>query len=192
MNDAVLLLILVNFLFIGILPVIFFKRGGSLNLMWWLTAAPYFICVILLTASFLRIYPPVTEYDGGFIRILGLIAVVVSTASIFLIAYTLGTHRRPIALWHQTNDATEELVTYGAYGRIRHPFYAAFLLALLAALIFSPQLGTLATFVYGLLIMNYTAAKEERRMRGSQFGAEYEAYIGRTGRFVPRLRRRTR
>ena len=41
MNPAVLVLFLVNFLFVGILPVIFFKRDGRLNLMWWLTAAPY-------------------------------------------------------------------------------------------------------------------------------------------------------
>ncbi|HEX9782364.1 MAG TPA: hypothetical protein VGA56_06470 [Opitutaceae bacterium] len=176
-----------NFLFIGILPVMFFKRGGSLNLMWWLTAAPFFICVIFLMLSFLGVYPPVVGYEGELTRIRGLLATVVSTASISLIAYTLGTHRRSIALWHQTNDATEELVTYGAYARIRHPFYAAFLLAFLAALIFSPNLGTLGTFLYGLLIMSFTAVKEERRLRGSQFASEYEAYISRTGRFVPRL-----
>ncbi|HEY2981604.1 MAG TPA: hypothetical protein VGJ22_10515, partial [Anaerolineales bacterium] len=68
-----------------------------------------------------------------------------------------------------------------------HPFYTAFLLALLAALLLCPSLGTLATMVYGLLALNFTAAREERRLRASEFGQEYLAYMQRTGRFWPKL-----
>jgi len=191
MNPAVLLLFLVDLLLIGLLPVVFFKRGGRLNLQWWLTAAPYVLCGMFLIASFLHVIPPITGYDTPISRALSLVGVVFSAASIALIAFTLGTHRLRIALWHQSNDAPEHIVTYGAYNRIRHPFYAAFLLALVGALIFCPHLGTLAMFIYGLLTMNYTAAKEERRLCESQFGAEYRAYMQRTGRFIPRWRRQT-
>ena len=185
MNPAVLLLFLMDLLFIGLLPVIFFKRDGRLNLQWWLTAAPYVLCGMFLIASFLHIIPPVTGYDTPISRALSLVGVVFSAASIALIAFTLGTHRLRIALWHQSNDAPEHIVTYGAYSRIRHPFYAAFLLALVGALIFCPHLGTLATLIYGFFIMNSTAAKEEQKLSGSKLGGEYRAYMQRTGRFIP-------
>lgn len=54
-------------------------------------------------------------------------------------------------------------MTYGPYRWVRHPFYAAFLLAL-----------------------NRTAAREERRLLGSPFGPAYAEYLRRTGRFVPK------
>jgi protein-S-isoprenylcysteine O-methyltransferase Ste14 len=41
--------------------------------------------------------------------------------------------------------------------------------------------------VYGLLALNFTAAREERRLRASEFGQEYLAYMQRTGRFWPKL-----
>ena len=186
MNPAVLLLFLMDLLFIGLLPVIFFKRDGRLNLQWWLTAAPYVLCGMFLIASFLHVIPPVTGYDTPISRALSLVGVVFSAASIALIAFTLGTHRLRIALWHQSNDAPEHIVTYGAYSRIRHPFYAAFLLALVGALIFCPHLGTLATLIYGFFIMNSTAAKEEQKLSDSKLGGEYLAYMQRTGRFIPR------
>ena len=191
MNSAVLVLFLFNLLFVAILPVMFFKRDGRLTLMWWLTAAPYVLCAACLIASFCRMIPPVSGYDTPLSAALAMAAVPLSIASIALIAYTSGTHRLRIALWHQTNDAPEHLVTYGAYSRIRHPFYAAFLLALFGALVFCPHLGTLATWVYALVILHATAAREERRLSASQFGAEYRAYIQRTGRFMPRWGRRT-
>ena len=186
MNPAVLFLFLMDLLFIGLLPVVFFKRDGRLNLQWWLTAAPYVLCGMFLIASFLRVIPPVTGYDTPISRALSLVGVVFSAASIALIAFTLGTHRLRIALWHQSNDAPEHIVTYGAYSRIRHPFYAAFLLALIGALIFCPHLGTLATLIYGFYIMNSTAAKEEQKLSNSKLGDEYRAYMQRTGRFIPR------
>jgi protein-S-isoprenylcysteine O-methyltransferase Ste14 len=190
MPSALLLLCLLNFLFIGSLPLVFFKRHGRLGLWWWLTAAPYVLCVALLLAASLHLVSPVTDETTTLSQGLRLGAVVCSAASIALIAFTLGTHRRRLALWHQTNDAPEHLVTYGAYSRLRHPFYAAFLLALLAALLACPHLGTAATFVYGLGIMNYTAAQEERRLCASaQFGAAYRDYMQHTGRFWPRWRR---
>lgn len=189
MNGAVLLLFLINFACVGILPLVFFTRSEGLNLMWWMTAAPYFLSPAFLVLSFVGTMSPLTGYGTVLSQGLTLVAVVLSVASVGLIAYTLGTHRLRITLWHQTNDAPQHIVTFGAYSRIRHPFYTAFQLALLGALIFCPQLGTLATFVYGLIIMNHTAIKEEKRLCESEFGAEYQAYMQRTGRFMPRWRR---
>lgn len=186
MNGAVVVLFLINFLFVGILPLIFFKRDGRLNLIWWLTSAPYFLCALFLIVAFFRKISPLSGFGTPLSELLSVIAVFFSAGSIALIAYTLGTHRLRIALWHQNNDAPEHIVTYGAYSRIRHPFYAAFLLALLGALVFCPHPVTLMLLIYGFLVMNHTAAKEEQRLSESKFGAEYRAYIHRTGRFFPR------
>ena len=78
-------------------------------------------------------------------------------------------------------------MTWGPYARVRHPFYASFLTALLGALVFSPNAGTLLSFVYALIVLELTARREERRLCASQYGAEYAVYMKRTGRFVPRL-----
>ena len=186
MNAAVTVLFLLNFLFVGILLLIFFKRDGRLNLAWWLAAAPYLLCSLFLIAAFFRAVSPVSGLGTPLTGWLSVIAVLFSAGSIALIAYTLGTHRLRIALWHQSSDAPEQIVTYGAYSRIRHPFYAAILLALLGALIFCPHPATLTLLAYGFLVMNWTAAKEEKRLSESKFGDEYRVYIRRTGRFIPR------
>jgi protein-S-isoprenylcysteine O-methyltransferase Ste14 len=178
--------LLLNLLFIGALPRIFF-RGGTMGPLWWLTAVPFFACTALLLLAgggvlvstpgpLAPLYPP-----------LALVAVPLSVSSIALIAYTLGTHRIPISLWHQSEDAPSHIVTWGAYARIRHPFYASFLLALMAAFLYVPHPGTAATLLYGIVVLNATAQREERRLLASEFGDEYAAYRARTGRFWPRI-----
>ena len=57
MPSALLLLCLLNFLFIGSLPLVFFKRDGCLSLWWWLTAAPYALCVAFLLAASYHLIP---------------------------------------------------------------------------------------------------------------------------------------
>lgn len=187
MNEAVLLLYLLNFAYIGILPLIFFKRDGRFNPMWWLTAAPFFLCSLLLIIGWAGFIKPIINYGSTWSRLLVLASVPFSAASIALLSYTRGTHRIPIALWHQENDAPRMVVTYGAYSRIRHPFYASFILAFCGALLFFPHPVTLFTLIYGFLILNVTAAREEKRLGASEFGAEYRDYMEHTGRFWPRF-----
>jgi protein-S-isoprenylcysteine O-methyltransferase Ste14 len=185
MNKAVFLLYLINLVLIGLLPKVFFRKDGRFNLMWWVTALPFFLCALFLLLAMAG-YIPAFVLDG-WREALEIISVPPGVASIALIFYTLGTHRIPIALWHQENDAPAHIVTYGAYRRIRHPFYASFILGLLGAFIFFPHPGTLYTFLHGLVVLNITAAKEEKRLSASEFGAEYKQYIQRTGRFLPRF-----
>ncbi|MCQ4040708.1 methyltransferase family protein [Streptantibioticus rubrisoli] len=187
MDDSALLLLLLNFVFIGALPRLFFRSDGSFNLKWWLTALPFFLCPLYIAAGLAIGWQPF--FSGTPRTVLTLASVVLSVASIALIFMTLGTHRIPLALWHQDNDAPQHIVTYGAYRRIRHPFYSSFLLAFLAGLLVYPHWGTVLLAVYGLVSLNTTAAREERRLSASEFGAEYRRYINQTGRFLPRLGR---
>jgi len=78
------------------------------------------------------------------------------------------------------------LVTRGPYRWVRHPFYAAFALAVIAN-----SLMTANAFVAGsattafLLVVARTRKEEENLIR--RFGDEYRDYMRRTGRFVPRV-----
>ncbi len=186
MRLTVTIVQLVNLVAVGLLPLVFFKRDGRLNLLWWLTALPFFVAgVLLLLASagwLLPVVPILTPLGQG----LALTGLALSLGSIAMIAYTVGTHDRPLALWHQSNDAPEHVVTHGAYRYVRHPFYAAFLLGLLAVAVHVPHLATWAVFAYALLVLTLTARKEERRLLGSPFGETYRAYWSRTGRFLPK------
>ena len=76
------------------------------------------------------------------------------------------------------------LATSGAYARIRHPQYVAFVLILLGFLLQWPTLLTLLMFPILLVMYGRLAITEEKQMR-EQFGPEFEAYAARTPRFLP-------
>ena len=190
MNEATLLLCLTNLAVIGVLPAMFFKKG-RFNLKWCLTAAPYVLAGALVAASYIGAIPPLTGYDTSWSKMAAVIAVPFSVSSIALIFATLGTHRIPLALWHQQADRPHHIVTYGPYRRIRHPFYASFLLALFAVFVFAPQAGTLSVLIYGFVVLNFTAGREERRLKNSEFGSEYRRYMQQAGRFWPKLQGKT-
>jgi protein-S-isoprenylcysteine O-methyltransferase Ste14 len=187
MSREVLLLLGLNFLFIGALPQIFFRKG-RLAPMWWLAALPLFaapITAILMYAGALHS----VVMDHQIRSVLQLVAVLLSASSIALIALTIGSNRVPLALWHQKDDAPQSIVTFGAYRHVRHPFYVAFLIATTAVVLYAPHIVTLLLLVYTFVVLNLTAAGEEKRLAASAFGEGYRQYISRTGRFVPRWRR---
>ncbi|HEX3925351.1 MAG TPA: methyltransferase [Streptosporangiaceae bacterium] len=185
MTEPVLLLILLDFASVGLLGAAFFRRGGRPGLKWWATVLPIMLCPVLLVAAYAAGLTPLTpaRWAGPAQQA----AVVLSAASIALMFYTWGTHRVRLYLWHQTGDAPQEIVTYGAYRWIRHPFYTAYLLLFLAAAAFFPSWATFGLVAYMLVALTLTAAGEEQRLSASAFGAEYRRYLASTGRFVPRL-----
>ena len=168
----------------GLLPRLFFRKDGRLNLNWWLTALPLLTPPWLLVLAAFGVYH--AETPKGWELGLGVVSTVLSSIALGLLFFTLGTHRVPISLWHQDNDAPTHIVTYGAYGKIRHPFYSSFLLSMIAVTVLIPHWITGLNLLYGIWRLNSTAAKEEAKLSASSFGAEYRAYITRTGRFVPR------
>lgn len=85
-------------------------------------------------------------------------------------------------LYHAQRRKT--LATTGAYARIRHPQYVAFVLIMLGFLLQWPTLLTLLMFPILLFMYARLAVTEEAEMR-KQFGAEFESYAARTPRFIP-------
>lgn len=182
-----LVLVLCNFIAIGLLPILFFRRDGNFNLRWLATGAPFFVVPAVLLLGEFGLLDSLYAAEGVVLLALQLVAVLLGIASIALIAMTVGAHRVPLALWHQDNDAPVELVTWGPYARIRHPFYTSFFLAFASAVLAFPHALTAACLVYGIVALGITANSEEQRLGTSEFGTEYREYMTRTGRFFPRL-----
>lgn len=187
MNTSTIFLVTLNFSLIGLLPIVFFRRDGNFNLSWLATAAPFFITAVVLMLGLFDMVQPMYRPDLLLHTAMQILAVVVTVASITLIGLTIGVHRVPLALWHQENDAPVELVTWGPYARIRHPFYTSFLLAFLAAILVLPHYLTLLTWAYSSVTLTLTAKREERRLMASAYGDQYIRYYRRSGRFLPRL-----
>jgi protein-S-isoprenylcysteine O-methyltransferase Ste14 len=186
MNPSTVLLAAANFALIGGLPFVFFKRG-HFNAMWLLTALPFLMSGLSVLAAAMGYMPSFWDPAGMLGAVCGSVAVLAYATAFVLIGLTLGSHRVPLALWHQPDDPPQHIVSWGAYAHIRHPFYASFLLTLAGSLLLSPNFGTLLAFVYGFAMLNATAAREERRLSQSGFQDEYVGYLRRTGRFLPRL-----
>lgn len=186
MTPVAVVVVLLNFAAVGLLPILFFRRDGRLNARWWLTAAPFFAAPALLAAAAAGLLQPATAAPWG-----GMLAVPFAVGSIALIASAIRAHRLRIALWHQGGDADAptQLVTWGPYSRVRHPFYSAFLLALTGAVVLCPHPALAGLWVYGFVALSLTAVREERRLSASAFGAAYRAYVKTTGRFIPRVLR---
>jgi protein-S-isoprenylcysteine O-methyltransferase Ste14 len=80
-----------------------------------------------------------------------------------------------------------KLITNGIYSRIRHPMYTAFwLMALAQALLLPNWIAGLAGIAgFGTLYLLRVRHEEALMLAG--FGAEYQAYMDRTGRLLPKL-----
>ncbi len=81
----------------------------------------------------------------------------------------------------------KELVTAGAFRYFRHPLYAGILGPFnLGLALFLDGWVYLAWAVLQYPIWHWNIAAEERLMH-NEFGDQYAAYCGKTGRFLPKL-----
>lgn len=111
-------------------------------------------------------------------------------ALIFLAALWLlwRSHSDLGANWSQTLALREghELITHGVYRRVRHPMYAAlWLWGIGQALLLHNWVAGFSQLVSFALLYFLRVPREERMML-DRFGGEYEAYVCRTGRVLPR------
>jgi protein-S-isoprenylcysteine O-methyltransferase Ste14 len=81
------------------------------------------------------------------------------------------------------------LATAGAYARIRHPQYVAFVLIMFGFLFQWPTLLTLAMFPV-LVYMYVRLARREEKEAIAEFGDDYRRYMENTPGFIPSWNRR--
>jgi protein-S-isoprenylcysteine O-methyltransferase Ste14 len=189
MNATALALLSLNYVLIMSLPFAFFeKRDRRRAAMWWVAAAPFILLPEMIALAALGVTPAVIPAEDALGRVLSVVAVVPCAASIALVASALAANRQPLPQWHQLQDLPPTLATRGPYARIRHPFYLGYLLMFLAAVLIAPSLGVIGALTYAVVVLNYTAAREEHRICASDLGDTYRAYVSRTGRFLPARR----
>jgi protein-S-isoprenylcysteine O-methyltransferase Ste14 len=185
MSTAFLTLNILVFVYITILPRIFFRGDGKFNLMWWLTGFPLGLSPFAVVLQAKNLLPSGMVFPTSTLQ--EVLGTIICIAAFCLISFTIGTHRIPLSLWHQENDAPRQIVTWGAYKRIRHPFYSSFITALVGSVVAAPNVLTIIALIYGIAILNSTAAKEEQKLSASEYGQEYVDYMKGTGRFFPRI-----
>ncbi len=79
------------------------------------------------------------------------------------------------------------LVTHGVYKHIRHPMYAAhWLWGIAQALLLQNWIAGLSMLVT-LAPLYYVRVPREEQMMLEHFGDEYQTYMERTGRVIPRV-----
>jgi protein-S-isoprenylcysteine O-methyltransferase Ste14 len=83
-------------------------------------------------------------------------------------------------------DAT--LVTHGPYRWVRHPFYLAFAIAVIANSLITANAFLAIVGTAAFLVMVARTSIEEQKLI-DRFGDGYREYMRHTGRFLPRLRR---
>ena len=84
----------------------------------------------------------------------------------------------------------QTLIIHGPYRRIRHPMYTAFILLWVAFFLLSANWFIGLTGILAYVWTTIVRTPKEERMMIDRFGEEYIAYMGRTGRYLPRQFRR--
>lgn len=85
-----------------------------------------------------------------------------------------------------TPGEKQVLITDGPFARVRHPIYGYQILLMLASLGVVPTPPMLVIALVHAVLM-VTKARNEERFLHATHGADYAAYVARTGRFFPRL-----
>lgn len=86
----------------------------------------------------------------------------------------------------------DHVIETGPYAYLRHPIYASYVIAFLGLLVAIPTRLTVAVFLLNAVLYCHAAISDERSLGRSSLAAQYAEYMRRTGRFIPRRRRRGR
>lgn len=93
--------------------------------------------------------------------------------------------------WSRTLEMRKghRLVTDGVYRLVRHPMYTAiWLFSIAQGLLLQNWLAGWSALV-AFAIMYFVRVGNEERMMSAHFGKEYDDYLSKTGRLIPKIRR---
>jgi protein-S-isoprenylcysteine O-methyltransferase Ste14 len=110
------------------------------------------------------------------------------TATLLFLSALEAARRVPLPRALVDDPMPKELITGGPFAVIRHPFYAAYSLAWLAAPVATH--GPLVSLFAVMAIAIYIAsARREEKLLEARFGETYRAYRRGTGMIVPSMSR---
>src|SRR5919201_192136 len=158
-----------------------------------LIAVPLLFAIDGFVDSIRILYRPALSFFAGPDLVLQVAGIV---ASVLGLAILLGLGRKLAVNVYRLAAEERRMMTTGFHRYIRHPFYIHFYLLPLSSFLISLNYLALLLFVpYTMLWepkpLTAWMREEEEDLRG-RYGAEAEAYLRRTGRFIPRFRLRRR
>jgi protein-S-isoprenylcysteine O-methyltransferase Ste14 len=136
------------------------------------------------------LYAPELSFFAGPDLVLQIVGIVLSAAGL---AILIGVGRKLAVNVYRRGIDEREMMTTGAHRFVRHPFYIHFLvLPIGLCLLTLNYLALLVLAAYTTLwqpttVVGWMRLEEDDLRR--RFGDEAEAYLSRTGRVFPRLRR---
>jgi protein-S-isoprenylcysteine O-methyltransferase Ste14 len=154
------------------------KRSGPL---WgWMIGIVLFVAVELLIPH--RFWTLLT-FDTPWLRIIGIICLLLSTAFTLWARWVLGTMWSSFAV----AKASHELRTDGPYRITRHPIYTGLLGMLFGTMLMSGLGRYLSILLLGIVILEVKLHLEERLMTET-FGEQYVQYKRRVPQLIPGLK----
>ncbi|MEO7502745.1 MAG: isoprenylcysteine carboxylmethyltransferase family protein [Gemmatimonadaceae bacterium] len=124
--------------------------------------------------------PEWLRWTGAFVFVIGL-------AFLTWTLRSLGTNLTDTVVTRKAHT----LVTQGPYRWVRHPFYDAMALFILAMALLAANWFMLISGAVVFILLGIRSATEEAHL-SERFGEPYQTYRDNTGRFFPKLRSTTR
>lgn len=115
------------------------------------------------------------------------LGLVVMSLSLWLFLMTSKVHKRIKLTPIYSTNTPQHLVTDGPYGKIRHPFYTAYLLNYFGVALASANIWAFLIVVSLVIIYRQAALQEENKFSQSELHGEYQAYRNRAGLFLPKI-----
>jgi protein-S-isoprenylcysteine O-methyltransferase Ste14 len=136
------------------------------------------------------LYSPRLSFFAGPDLALQIAGIVISAGGL---AILIGVGRKLAVRVYRLAAEERELMTTGLHRYVQHPFYLQFLLLPVGLFLLTLNYLSVLVFIsyntlWGPKFIATWAREEEAEMR-RRYGADHEAYVARTGRFFPRLRR---
>ncbi|MDJ0755405.1 MAG: isoprenylcysteine carboxylmethyltransferase family protein [Ardenticatenaceae bacterium] len=143
----------------------------------------------MITAAVLYvIYPPFMDYlHAPLPPIVRLLGVALGLTSLPLLVWVLDALGRQWSRNLQLQDE-HQLITDGPYRLVRHPMYTVIFMAMSTVAIVSANWLMIVPAVVAMGVI-YSRIPKEEAMLKEAFPGDYEGYMARTGRLLPRLRR---
>jgi protein-S-isoprenylcysteine O-methyltransferase Ste14 len=142
--------------------------------------------LIWLSIMVYPLFPPILNWAEIIIddelRLLGIILGLFVTPMLFWTLKTIGNNITQTIITREKH----KLVTTGPYKYIRHPLYTFGSLLFLSLSIISGNWFILVIAALAFGTISLRTGKEEMNLL-ERFGEEYEVYIRKTGRYLPRL-----
>ncbi len=118
---------------------------------------------------------------------LGFVGVLIFTAALCLLASAHGVIGRNFSPKLEVGEQ-QTLITQGVYRYIRHPIYAGFWLWGIAQPLLLQNWIAGWVMLVTFIPLYWVRVPHEEQVLLARFGEEYQSYIARTGRVIPRLR----